>query len=49
MIDEAPLKPVIWVGSSRVDIRAFPELVQDHVGYASTSRSVAAGIATRGR
>ena len=28
------LKPVIWVGSSRKDLRTFPELVQDHVGYA---------------
>jgi phage-related protein len=31
---EAPLKPVIWVGSSRRDLRAFPAPVQDHVGYA---------------
>jgi phage-related protein len=31
---EAPFKPVIWVGSSRKDLRAFPESVQDHVGYA---------------
>lgn len=28
------LKPVIWVGSSRKDLRTFPELVQDHMGYA---------------
>jgi phage-related protein len=28
------LKPVIWVGSSRNDLRAFPEPVQDHMGYA---------------
>ena len=28
------LKPVVWVGSSRKDLRAFPELVQDHTGYA---------------
>jgi len=28
------LKPVVWVGSSRKDLRAFPELVQDHIGYA---------------
>jgi hypothetical protein len=27
------LKPVIWVGSSRKDLRAFPEPVQDHMGY----------------
>ena len=28
------LKPVIWVGSSRNDLRGFPDEVQDHVGYA---------------
>lgn len=32
---EAPdLKPVIWIGSSRKDLRGFPESVQDHMGYA---------------
>ena len=30
MTDEPTLKPVIWVGSSRKDIREFPEPVQDH-------------------
>jgi phage-related protein len=34
MTPEASFKPVIWVGSSRKDLRAFPEPVQDHVGYA---------------
>jgi len=34
MTDAASLKPVIWVGSSRQDLRAFPEPVQDHMGYA---------------
>jgi phage-related protein len=34
MTDERSLKPVIWVGSSRRDLRGFPEPVQDHVGYA---------------
>ena len=29
-----PLKPVVWLGSSRKDLREFPEPVQDHVGYA---------------
>jgi phage-related protein len=29
-----PLKPVIWVGSSRKDLAAFPEAVQDHMGFA---------------
>lgn len=33
MIGE-PLKPLIWVGSSRKDLRAFPEPVQGHIGYA---------------
>ena len=28
------MKPVIWVGSRRKDLRAFPEPVQDHIGYA---------------
>ncbi len=27
-------RPVIWVGSSRKDLREFPEPVQDHIGYA---------------
>jgi phage-related protein len=34
MTDEPSLKPVIWVGSSRKDLREFPEPVQDHMGYA---------------
>lgn len=34
MADEPFLKPVIWVGSSRKDLRSFPEPVQDHMGYA---------------
>jgi phage-related protein len=34
MSDEPLLKPVIWVGSSRKDLRSFPEPVQDHMGYA---------------
>ncbi|MGA2114220.1 MAG: type II toxin-antitoxin system RelE/ParE family toxin [Bryobacteraceae bacterium] len=34
MADEALLKPVIWVGSSRKDFREFPDPVQDHMGYA---------------
>jgi phage-related protein len=34
MTGEPPLKPVIWVGSSLKDLRAFPEPVQDHIGYA---------------
>ena len=34
MTTDAPLKPVIWVGSSRQDLRKFPDPVRDHVGYA---------------
>ncbi len=34
MTDEPMLKPVVWVGSSRRDLRGFPEPVQDHIGYA---------------
>jgi phage-related protein len=28
------MKPVVWVGSSRSDIREFPDPVQDEMGYA---------------
>ena len=28
------MKPVIWVGGSREDLRTFPDDVQDAVGYA---------------
>jgi phage-related protein len=31
---EPYLKPVIWLGSSREDLREFPEPVQDYIGYA---------------
>jgi phage-related protein len=31
---ERDLKPVRWVGSSREDLKAFPEAVQHAVGYA---------------
>lgn len=34
MTEDPPLRPVIWVGTSRKDLRSFPEPVQDHVGYA---------------
>ncbi len=34
MTDGPSLKPVIWVGSSRKDLREFPDMVQDHMGYA---------------
>lgn len=29
-----PLKPVIWIGSSRKDLGDFPEPVKDRMGYA---------------
>ncbi len=34
MTDESLLKPVIWIGSSRKDLREFPGPVQDLMGYA---------------
>ena len=34
MTHDPPLKPVIWVGASLEDLRAFPSPVQDHMGYA---------------
>jgi phage-related protein len=34
MAGEPSLKPVVWIGSSRKDLRAFPEPVQDLMGYA---------------
>jgi phage-related protein len=34
MADEPVFKPVVWVGSSRKDVRQFPDNVRDHVGYA---------------
>ncbi|HEY6346353.1 MAG TPA: type II toxin-antitoxin system RelE/ParE family toxin [Bryobacteraceae bacterium] len=34
MINEPSFKPVVWVGSSRKDLREFPDAVQDYMGYA---------------
>jgi phage-related protein len=34
MTDDPSLKPVVWVGSSLKDLCAFPDPVQDHMGYA---------------
>ncbi len=28
------LKPVIWIGSSKADLRTFPEEVKDSIGFA---------------
>jgi phage-related protein len=30
---EPSFKPVVWIGSSRKDLREFPDTVQDHMGY----------------
>ena len=32
--EESVFKPVVWIGSSRKDLREFPAVVQDHIGYA---------------
>ena len=34
MADPPSLKPVMWVGSSRKNLREFPDSVRDHIGYA---------------
>jgi phage-related protein len=34
VIDEPAPKPLIWIGSSRKDLRKFPEVVQHRMGYA---------------
>lgn len=34
MSPELQVKPVIWIGSSRKDLRAFPSAVQNLIGYA---------------
>ena len=34
MTDQPSLKPVTWVGTSLKDLNAFPEVVQDLMGYA---------------
>jgi phage-related protein len=33
MVDRSQLTPVEWMGSALEDLRAFPEAVQDEVGY----------------
>jgi phage-related protein len=33
-VDDAPIRPVEWLGSARDDIRAMPAAVQDFFGYA---------------
>ena len=34
MNEEKGVKPLFWVGSSKNDLREFPEDVQDAMGYA---------------
>ena len=34
MIRKQPTKPLFWVGSSRKDLRGFPEPVKDIIGHA---------------
>jgi phage-related protein len=33
-ISEVPLRPLVWMGDSRKNIRAFPQEVRASVGYA---------------
>ena len=49
MTDEPSFKPVVWVGSSRKDLREFPDIVQDHIGYALYVAQKVASIGTRKR
>lgn len=34
MPGDVPIRPVFWMGSSRADLKSFPEPVQSDVGYA---------------
>ncbi len=35
MVSAPPsLKPVVWIGSTKADLRAFPEEVKDSIGFA---------------
>jgi phage-related protein len=34
MSDTPDLKPVVWVGSARADLTAFPDEVKDSIGFA---------------
>ncbi len=33
-MDVKPLKPLVWIGSSKKDLKSFPDEVQDVMGYA---------------
>ena len=34
MADSASIKPIIWMGSAKRDLRTFPEEVKDSMGFA---------------
>ncbi len=34
MWDSLGIKPVVWIGSAKADLRSFPEEVKDAVGFA---------------
>lgn len=34
MPGDVPIRPLFWMGSSRADLKSFPEPVQSNVGYA---------------
>ncbi len=35
MVSASPsIKPVVWIGSAKVDLRTFPEKVKDSIGFA---------------
>src|SRR6266851_194783 len=34
MIASPSIKPVVWIGSTRIDLASFPEDVKDAIGYA---------------
>jgi phage-related protein len=33
-VDDGPIKPLVWIGSSLKDLKSFPEEVKDVFGYA---------------
>ena len=37
--EEHEIKPIIWVSSSRKDLKKFPADVQDEIGYALYNRA----------
>ena len=49
VMPESALKPVDWIGSSYKDFRAFPDEVQDHMGYALHLAQTGRSTMTRSR